>query len=217
MAQDTSEQGYDRLLTFVDAIVAIAVTLLVLPLVELTAEIEDYASIGALVEHNQGEFWAFLLSFVVVSRFWFAQHRTARHLRRYDRTVAGLIMAWALTIVFLPFPTALLAEAGDETATKVLYIGTLAATMTLLTVLVWHLRLHPGLVDDTDELDPVDGAANVVMLLLALAISIAVPAASYTPLLLLLAAEPAARAYREIRRRRAPTAARRARPPRRPR
>ena len=126
------ERDFGRFLTFIDAIVAIAITLLVLPLVELTADVDDYDSVEALLRDNQAQIWAFLLSFVVVSRFWFAQHQSMHHVLRYHRRVAGLMMMWALTIVFLPFPTALVAEASDSPMTKVLYIGTMVTTTLLL-------------------------------------------------------------------------------------
>lgn len=195
------ERGFERFLTFVDAIVAIAITLLVLPLVELTADIDDYASVGDLLRDNQAQLWAFLLSFVVVSRFWFAQHQTARHLRGYDHWIASLLMLWALTIVFLPFPTALVAEASSDGTTKVVYIGTMALTTLLLTAVEARLARHPELTDGDPEgdLDPVDGLANVLLLAVALGISLAIPTTSYFPLLLLLAATWLADRWRGLR------------------
>jgi uncharacterized membrane protein len=62
-----------------------------------------------LAEH-QAEVWAFLLSFAVIARLWFAQHRSVRHVLIHHEQIARLLMLWALTIVFLPFPTALVAE-----------------------------------------------------------------------------------------------------------
>jgi uncharacterized membrane protein len=193
------ERDLDRFLTFVDAIVAIAITLLVLPLVELTGEIDQYDTVADLLQEHQAQIWAFLLSFVVISRLWLVQHHSVRHLMAYDRRVARLLMLWALTIVFLPFPTALVAEAADNALTKLLYIGAMLLSTLLLALLEAVLARHPELTDGTDDADPVDGAANALMLLLALVISIAVPAISYIPLLLLLLAQPAADGWRRLR------------------
>ncbi|MBZ5736703.1 TMEM175 family protein [Nocardioides mangrovi] len=201
MAESDAERGFERFITFLDAIVAIAITLLVLPLVELTADVDEYDSVNALLRENRSELWAFLLSFLVVSRFWFAQHDSARHVVRWDRHAASILMLWAVTIVFLPFPTALMAEAEDNATTKILYIGTLIATMLFLAVFEGYLRAHPELTDADPEhdLDPVVGVVNVLMLLIALAITLAIPATSYFPILLLLAAGPIANAWRRLR------------------
>ena len=47
------ERDLDRFLTFIDAIVAIAITLLVLPLVELTADIDEYDSVARPARDHQ--------------------------------------------------------------------------------------------------------------------------------------------------------------------
>jgi uncharacterized membrane protein len=193
------DRGFERFITFLDAIVAIAITLLVLPLVELTADIDDYDSVRGLLRDNQAEIWAFLLSFAVIARLWFVQHDSVRHVMLYDRRVARLLMLWGLTIVFLPFPTALVAEAPDDRATKLLYIGSMVLSTVFLTLIEAYLVRHPELTDGHDDADPVNGAANALMLTLALVVAVAVPASSYFPLLLLFAADPAGNAWRRLR------------------
>lgn len=167
----------------------------------MTADLEEYDSVGDLLRENRAELWAFLLSFLVVSRFWFAQHDSVRHVVRFDQRVASLLMLWALTIVFLPFPTALTAEAEDNATTKVLYIGTLIATMLALAALEAYLRAHPELTDGDPEhdLDPLVGFVNVGLLLLALVITLVIPATNYVPILLLLLAGPILRGWRRLR------------------
>jgi hypothetical protein len=61
------DRNFDRLLTFVDAIVAIAITLLVLPLVELAPELGDDGSVADLLRDHSDELWAFALSFYVIA------------------------------------------------------------------------------------------------------------------------------------------------------
>lgn len=55
---------FERFLTFVDAIVAIAITLLILPLVELVGE--NHGSTTDLLRDRQSSFYAFALSFLVM-------------------------------------------------------------------------------------------------------------------------------------------------------
>ncbi len=68
------ERDLDRFLTFVDAVVAIAITLLVLPLAEAAGEIGE-GSVGDLLRANEDKLLGFLLSFLVIAQLWFAQQR----------------------------------------------------------------------------------------------------------------------------------------------
>ena len=60
------DRGLDRFLTFVDAVVAIAITLLVLPLADLAPEVGD-GSVTDLLREHDNEILAFFLSFLVSS------------------------------------------------------------------------------------------------------------------------------------------------------
>ncbi len=119
------ERDLDRFLTFIDAIVAIAITLLVLPLAEAATEVGE-GSVGDLLRENDDKLLAFFLSFLVIAQLWMSQHHIVSGLVVQNTLVTRLLLAWTLTIVLLPFPTALVAEVSDDPATKVLYIGTMA-------------------------------------------------------------------------------------------
>jgi uncharacterized membrane protein len=179
--------------------VAIAITLLVIPLIELPAHVDEYHSVGALVRVNQAEIWAFLLSFTVVSRFWFAQRSVVRRLVGFHERIAVLLMLWALTIVFLAFPTGLVAEDGSSAVTKVLYIGTMVLSTSLIAAVQLVLARRTDLTDGTTAVDPSSGVSNALVLALALVITLVVPATSYYPLLLLLVADRAAAVWRRWR------------------
>lgn len=195
------ERDFDRLLTFVDAIVAIAITLLVLPLVDVAGDVGDGAVADLLTEHAP-EMYGFLLSFLVIAKLWLTHHAIVSGVVRQDPWLVQLTLGWALTIVFLPFATALVAEAPDEATTKVLYMGSMAVSSGVLGATAWVIARRPGL-SDTERLpDPMIAAANVVAFLIALTISLAVPATSYWPLLLLLLADPAVRRLRGVAERR---------------
>ena len=71
----------ERLLTFVDAVVAIAITLLVLPLAEIGQEVGDGGAAELLQAHTD-DLLGFVLSFVVIARLWLAQHHTVSSLER---------------------------------------------------------------------------------------------------------------------------------------
>jgi uncharacterized membrane protein len=67
------ERDLDRFLTFVDAVVAIAITLLVLPLAEVATEVGD-GSVGDLLRDKDDKLLAFFLSFLVIAQLWMSQH-----------------------------------------------------------------------------------------------------------------------------------------------
>jgi uncharacterized membrane protein len=125
------QRDLDRFLTFIDAVVAIAITLMVLPLAEAASGIGT-RTVGQLLRQHEAELLGFLLSFAVIARLWLGQHRIVSSLVVQTKLVTWLLLAWTLTIVFLPFPTALVAETSNQTATRILYIGTMTVSATLL-------------------------------------------------------------------------------------
>jgi uncharacterized membrane protein len=203
-AQATAQargRDLDRLLTFVDAVVAIAITLLVLPLVDLASGLAENESVAHLLRTHQPELWSFVLSFLVIARLWFAQHQTVRPLVVSHEHVSVLLVVWVLTIAFLPFPTALVAKAGNQPATKVLYIGTMAVSTLVIGLMSLVMRRNPQITDGQAMPDAEPGFVNGLLLVLALAITLAFPATSYFPLLLLFLETPVRRLLRVVRRR----------------
>ena len=192
------ERDLDRFLTFIDAIVAIAITLLVLPLAEAATEV-GAGSVGDLLRENDDKLLAFFLSFLVIAQLWMSQHHIVSGLVVQNTLVTRLLLAWTLTIVFLPFPTALAAEVGEDPVTKVLYIGTMALSSALLALLAWAIGRDRSLRDTDRRPDQAQAAGAVAGFVLALAITLAFPATGYYPLLLLLLADPAVRAWRRAR------------------
>jgi hypothetical protein len=71
---DEQPRDVERLTYFSDAVIAIAVTLLVLPLAN-AASADEITSLQALRDQSGGEIFVFLLSFVVICRFWLVHHR----------------------------------------------------------------------------------------------------------------------------------------------
>jgi uncharacterized membrane protein len=132
---------------FSDAVFAIVITLLVLP---ITAEVElDEA--GRLAE----QVWAlwprilsFAISFMVIGQFWIAHHRIFGYVRRIDRRLLVLNLVGLLTITFLPLPTAVLGAVGssDDSFAPVFYAASMAAASLALTM-TWLYALRAGFVD----------------------------------------------------------------------
>jgi uncharacterized membrane protein len=187
-----SDAGFRRLLAFSDAVVAIAITLLILPLVDTAGTIGS-ESIGTFLGDNRTKLLAFLLSFAVIGRFWWAQHQVHKRVMTYNPVFVSGMFVWLFGIVFLPFPTELLSSAVKSgPGIHALYVGTLlVATVGVLIQqsAVVHL---PELQDEEHR-----GEARITLaviqalaIALALVLAIAVPAVGLWGLLLLLVLYP---------------------------
>ena len=196
-------RDFERFITFIDAIVAIAITLLVLPLVGLGSDLGDGSVLTLLSEHTT-EIGAFLLSFVVIANSWFAQHQVVRGVIAHDPLVAWLMMGWVLTIVVLPFPTSLVAQSGHQAASKIFYIGTMALTSTTLALLCWAIAKRRDIRDSDAKPSPAEPIASTVGFILALGLSLIFPRTSYYPLLLLLLPGPLVSLWRRSNQKRPP-------------
>jgi uncharacterized membrane protein len=124
--------GVGRALALTDAVVAIAMTLLVLPLVEVAGEVDTNEPWPFLSDHGD-LFLSFVISFVVIYVFWAAHGVAFRRVEDRQTEVRALHLlnlGWLLLIAFLPFPTAVVGRDLNTTSAP-LYIG----TMTLLSAL----------------------------------------------------------------------------------
>jgi uncharacterized membrane protein len=139
--------GYGRLVGFSDGVVAIAITLLILPLVDAASDYDG--DTGTFVMEHLGKLLVFLLSFAVIGNFWLVHHRTFERITSYNSGLLWANLLWLLSIVFLPFPTALLASSpsGDR-ATYALYVGTMVVTVAAEALMQGIIVRHPELQAD---------------------------------------------------------------------
>jgi uncharacterized membrane protein len=135
----------ERVTAFTDAAVAIALTLLVLPLVDNAREAAGI-SLPTMLHQYGDNFLAFTVSFLVIARFWRVHRRQFQALAHLDEGLVVLNLAWLFGIVFLPVPTALLVGSQNSMhggaglyAINLLLIALVAFAMTM-----WILR-HPQL------------------------------------------------------------------------
>ena len=77
---------------------------------------------------HQGKFIAYLISFWVIALFWMGHHRLFRYLRGYDLGVVLLNLALLFCIAFLPYPSAILGDHGDDVGSVVFYALCISVT-----------------------------------------------------------------------------------------
>lgn len=119
-----------RLEAFCDGVFAIALTLLIIEIkVPPTSEIHNTAEFWHALKHITPSILAFVLSFIVILITWVNHHASLKLINKSSASFIygnGLLL---LTVVFLPFPTALMGEyiLTDHAAPAViLYNSTLA-------------------------------------------------------------------------------------------
>jgi len=187
MSQNRSPE---RLVFFTDAVVAIAITLLVLPLVEAVPDaVALHLDPAELISENQWKIYSFLLSFAVIARLWVVHHRVFEQVKAYSRPLMVVNFGWVLTIVVLPFPTEVAGLYGNDRFTSSLYIGTILVASLCQLVMVLVIRRDPALRDEDSELARAplfDTSVNTALLAAAFVVAALVPHAGYYMLLLLL-------------------------------
>lgn len=144
-----SSTAMDRMVFFSDAVFAIAITLLVLPLAD--ARLPEAGLTSALVALWPKVF-AFVLSFLVIGNYWIAHHNSFDVIVALDGRLLQLNLLFLLCIAFLPFPTAVLGEHGANKPAVVLYASAIVLTGLAKTGTWWYATRHHRLVDP--RLDP---------------------------------------------------------------
>jgi uncharacterized membrane protein len=138
------EKSAERLKFFTDAVVAIALTLLILPLLEsVSSAAERHQSAAEVLLSLSSQVFSFSLSFAVVATFWVVHHRIFEHVARYTPTLMALSFAWMFTIVFLQFPTAMVGALPSSPLLLALYVGLMTLSSLILSAITWLVFRDP--------------------------------------------------------------------------
>jgi uncharacterized membrane protein len=153
LSPEQNQLGLERIVFFSDAVMAIAITLLVIDLKLPTipaalAEKELPALLAGLVPH----FASFIVSFIVVGVYWSAHHRTFIHIRRYDNWLIALNLLFLLFIALMPFFSGVEGQYGTVPLAVMAYSLEVAATGASFALLWWYASYRHRLVDP--DLDP---------------------------------------------------------------
>lgn len=151
---EQSEKHHEpsRVLALSDGVVAIAITVLILPLagIEVPQSVLDNNDVMGYLWTNYSQLiMSFLISWFVIIAYWFEHHRLFGSLRYVDDFIIRANMAWLLAVVVMPFPTNLLGQgkAGPVGTAVFLYLVTLAVTGGSLSLMKYHVDKHPELRD----------------------------------------------------------------------
>jgi TMEM175 potassium channel family protein len=149
---DPGERDPARVVAFTDAVIAIAVTLLVL-------EIRPPQDTRHLL-HGLAALWpsyaSYVITFMLIGQVWANHHVMFDHIRHADRLVLFLNTVLLMNIAFLPFAAAVLANSfrrGQGERIAVLLHGiTFELAAALFNAIWWHARHNHRLLAST--IDP---------------------------------------------------------------
>ncbi|WP_082505898.1 TMEM175 family protein [Deinococcus sp. Leaf326] len=179
----------DRLKAFTDGVVAIALTLLILPLLETIPDaVGNGLTTKEWYKENNELSLLFLLSFLLIGMIWNNHDRVFSRVIYLTQSLKILNMIWLLAIVFLPVATALMGLQKTDTVQFIMYIGTLILGQLAMTGMVIIISRNPQLVQKNELLRPDNIAASFSALILyvfALFLSICIPNIGYFSLLIL--------------------------------
>ena len=150
-----SPESVSRLVNFTDAVVAIAITLLILPILDIEPPEPGQTIFDVMGEHR-GQFFAFFLSFIVVLGYWRRNHDLLDGLKSFTPRLVLINCWWLIGIVFLQFPTEQIGlnslDRGFAGGVGTLYFMTLAVTAALSVLEAAYLRRHPELLEHPEDM-----------------------------------------------------------------
>jgi uncharacterized membrane protein len=145
---DYTQLGLERIMLFSDAVMAIAITLLVidLKLPEIPAALAAQqlpARLGELTPRIV----SFMISFSVVGVYWSSHHRHFGYIRRYDGRLIALNLVFLLFVALMPFFASLLGQYSIVPLAVAAYALGVAATGLSIGAVWWYASYRRRLVD----------------------------------------------------------------------
>ena len=163
-----TDSGTDtqRTVSFSDAVIAIAITLLALEL-EVPQIPENLAAAqlpSALLE-LWPKLFSFVLSFWIIGFYWLAHHRIFNHVTAYDRGMLLINLLFLMWIVLMPFSSSLIGEYENQQLPVIIYaIHNILTSLTL--AWLWRHAFKEGRLVETNLDSQLVRVANIRALLI---------------------------------------------------
>ncbi len=171
----------ERITFFTDAVVAIAMTLLVidLRLPEWVTQTATDADLRRALDELGRPFLAVALSYMVIATWWYGHHRLVRTLRTVDPRFIFMNIAFLAAIVFLPFPTTMIGRFVDLPTAVIVYAATNVVAGGMLFLMRWRAGHHdlfvPGYPDEERRKRQVLAAIGPVGFAVSIPIALVAP------------------------------------------
>jgi len=114
-----------RVTAFCDAVFSIAMTLLILEIDVPNSEVLNKSNFLAILANRIPNFIGFLVSFMVIAIYWVSHLRIFNYVQQINEKLIWLNISLLLSVVFLPFSTAIYVGDFYGTAPFVFYCSNL--------------------------------------------------------------------------------------------
>ncbi|WP_063763776.1 TMEM175 family protein [Actinoplanes subtropicus] len=146
---------------FSDGVLAIAITLLVL---DLRVPV-SHGTLARDLAHEWPAYAAYLTSFLIIGIIWVNHHGVFQLVGRVDRVTLFLNLLLLMTVVAIPFTTALMSEylrdgGADARTAALVYSFVMLAMSMSFAALYTHVARHPALL--ADGVDPAGVRGSIV-------------------------------------------------------
>jgi uncharacterized membrane protein len=194
MSEPRELHDAERMKFFTDAVVAIAITLLILPLLDSVSKAaSNGVNTAEFLRTHGDEMFTFVLSFVLIARFWVSHERLFALVEKWTGWLMVLNVAWMFTVVILPVVTAMVGSMETDNLQILLYVGTMLANSLVMTAMVLVVRREPALwmPNTRPGFEGLAGSLAVsALFVVALALALFVPGVGYLAMLVLLLSGP---------------------------
>lgn len=141
-------QSAERFKAFCDAVIAIAMTLLILPLMESVSEAsKEHLTTAEFIGEHVNQLISFGLSFALIATFWVLHHRLYDGVERITQALLLMNLVWLAAIVWLPVAAAMVGQMPGDPLQALLYGGTLVVASLMLAIMRVYLLRHPWLTE----------------------------------------------------------------------
>jgi uncharacterized membrane protein len=138
---DEPDMDTSRLEAFSDGVLAIVITLLVLGIEVPTSS----AALGQALVRLWPSYLAYAVSFLLIGAIWVNHHAMFRYIVRADATLLVLNLLHLMVVAFMPFSTAVLAQAflsGTDEPIAAAFYGAVLAVGGVFVNLMWRYATH---------------------------------------------------------------------------
>ena len=152
-----TDRGFDRLVNFTDATIAIAITLLILPIMDVLAEQSSeeggkITDVAQFLVDERLSFVIFFETFFVMFWLWWANHKTFEKFREYDFLLVLLSFIWIVFMVILAFPIDL-ANHSDSDFVRAWANFACVIPLAVTAFINLYGRAHPQMLNDHADTD----------------------------------------------------------------
>jgi len=142
-------RSLDRVINFSDAVVAVAITVLVLPIVDIAGPTDTHSMLS-VISDNSDQLIAFGLTFLILFILWQGHHRVFENFVAIDNTIMWINAGWLATVAFLPWPSRLIDVSTNSVGAGWLYCLTLFLNAMFLHLIYQHGRRHSAYLINVD-------------------------------------------------------------------